>query len=552
MDQRLLDSKSGVGAMDLFNIQRGVMCSLAAAYGLQGDKEEFKRYYELFKKAQDYDKEHHDAAASAVRQSIQTIKLVCDAVPKGQEPLSTTVEGVGLGLVKRLPSDGRYVVFSDHHITDRDNRQNFFAPNNKGLYLDILKDYYGVADFDLIENGDVEELLIYEPDLGEMGEIGSWGWPKILSYRRTKTEESIRSIAADNADYYRVIYDAFASKKKYHKVVGNHDVALLDGTLMQLLRTATGYQFERPVETVLLSDNERHSYFICHGHQFDHSCTRRFAEYIGESYTQAGAWAFQGPDRTWLHNKDWLDDMLAGRRPVINNIVGTEPTGLTTGQVLSLIAAFGVGAVLGGASITAALASGSLSTAMLQTIFNIVPPQNFFEEVMQKNIAWEYFDDPDDYGKLINQIASGQRWFKVRHTEEIALTDFLANEGTPKPWGNDTPPVVVIGHSHEARLQARRPNGKTASRYINTAAAGRFENMIWGLEIVESEPSLVTWHRSAAGAPVRTLWKPASFGLVSVLQPASQATLDELLKALPPDQAPPDETAFRIAVMHDA
>ncbi len=538
--------------MDLFNIQRGVMCSLAAAYGLQGDKEEFKRYYELFKKAQDYDKEHHDAAANAVRQSIQAIKRVCDAVPAGREPLSATVEGDGLGLVKRLPSGARYVVFSDHHITDRGNRQNFFAAKNKELYLEILKDYYGVAGFDLIENGDVEELLIYEPDLGEMGDIGSWGWPKILSYRRIKIEESIRSIAADNSDYYRVIYDTFASRRKYHKVVGNHDVALLDGELLQLLRSATGYHFERPVETVLLSDSKRHSYFICHGHQFDHSCTRRFAEHIGESYTQAGAWAFQGPDRTWLHSRDWLDDMLAGRRPVTNNIVGTEPTGLTAGQVLSLVAAFGAGAVLGGASITAALASGSLSTAMLQAIFNIVPPQAFFEEVMQKNIAWEYFENPDDYGKLIDQIASGHRWFKVRHTEEIELTDFLANEGTPRPWGSDTPPTVVIGHSHEARLKARRPNGKIASRYINTAAAGRFENMIWGLEIVSGEPSLVTWHRNTTGAPVRTLWEPTSLGPISVLEPASQATLEELLKALPPEQAPLDETTFRIAMMHEA
>src|SRR5262249_39252030 len=176
----------------------------------------------------------------------------------------------------------------------------------------------------------------------------------------------------------RVIEETVAARKKYHKIVGNHDVALLDSELMQLLRDEAGYEFESPVETVLLSDDKRHSYFICHGHQFDHSCTPGFAEYIGESYTQSGAWAFQGPDRTWLYHGDCLDDMLAGQRALYNNVVGTEPTGLTTGQVLSLVAAFGVGAVLTNVVPAAAIAGGTLSVAMLQAIFNIVPPKNFF------------------------------------------------------------------------------------------------------------------------------------------------------------------------------
>jgi hypothetical protein len=468
---------------------------------------------------------------------------------------------VGLGVVKRLPADGRYVVFSDHHMTDNGNRQNFFAVENKKLYLDILENYYAVGGFDLIENGDLEELLIYEPDLSEMGDIAKWSWSEIFSYRRSQIEKNIKLIAKDNSDYYRVVYENFASKKKYHKIVGNHDVSLMDGALMELLRDETGYAFDAPVETVILSDNERHHYFICHGHQFDHSCTHGFAEYVGESYTQAGAWAFQGPDRTWLYANDWLDEMLDGTRPVYNNITGTEPSGMTPLQVVNLVTAFASGSILLGAA-TGALAAGTLSVAALEAIFNIVPPQNFFEEVMQKNIAWEYFEDPNNYVTLVDQFGSGKRWFKFRHTEEIELTDFLANETLPydgvsmqpQPWGNDVPPTVVIGHSHEARLKARRPNGKTASYYINTAAAGRFENMIWGLEIVDKTALLFTWHCDESGTPVRTTWEPFTVLSSCVLWPTSHAKLADLVKDLPKEvvaETAINETNFLIAAMHE-
>jgi len=133
----------------LDQIQQGVMCSLAGKYSAKGDGKEFNSYYGLFKKAQTYAKEHRDEAAITVTQRIKAIKLICDEVPKGDSLLSTNVRPrmvpnaipglpdvnltgmVGLGVVKRLPADGRYVVFSDHHMTDNGNRQNFFAVENK-------------------------------------------------------------------------------------------------------------------------------------------------------------------------------------------------------------------------------------------------------------------------------------------------------------------------------------------------------------------------------------------------------------------------------------
>src|SRR5690606_25630757 len=56
------------------------------------------------------------------------------------------------------------VVFSDHHMTAFKNSPNHFDDlGNYSLYLTVLRHYLETTGFTIVENGDVEEGLRYEP-----------------------------------------------------------------------------------------------------------------------------------------------------------------------------------------------------------------------------------------------------------------------------------------------------------------------------------------------------------------------------------------------------
>jgi len=512
-------------AFNVLKFQREVLRGCASQLGLQGDVDEYNAFYELFRKARAWEKDHHDEIDDKIASRVRAIKLICDAVPPGRpaedvvvperrfpdpmRPGRTFVDRSieGMRHVRRRDVRDSYVIFSDHHIFDANSRQDFFSPHNKALYLDILTNHYARQNWHLVENGDLEELLIHEPDMAELeadGGTKEWDWPKIFDYRAQKIRAQLRLIVADNRDYYDAIWTGFAARGRYHKIVGNHDVALMDHDLMDIIRQMTGYAFDTPSEVMLLSQPGRHRYCICHGHQFDHSCTPDIAPYLGETFSQSGAWAFEGPDRTWKwpENVDFLQDMLDGRRPVLNELVGIDPRSLTPLQIAALA---GVAVLYGtaGTVLTAARA-----TTALTATFTIVDPEWFFEGVTGKNIAMEYFASRNSAG-IAEEIGSGRRWFKFRHMDEITLSDFLDDTAI---WGETTPPTVVLGHSHEPRLRARHPDDNHIhARYINSGAAGRFQNLIWAVEVVRGTARMVSWHypdNDRSELPVRTEWTP--------------------------------------------
>lgn len=539
-----------------------VLCSLASQYGIKtrADREDYSDLYPLFLKARAYEKDNKDAIHSLVHARVQAIKYVSDTVvpsradldeeilplriPSPYEPGKTIPDPGPDGLchIRRRDVARNYVVFSDHHLIDKSNRQNFFGNCNKGFYLDVLSNYYAAKGFDLVENGDVEELIIHEPrDIENLEDAKNWDWPEIFERRDEMIKRQIYLIAKDNADYYRTIFNSFAKHGRYHKVVGNHDVALLKRRWMNQLRDETGYDFEDPCETLLLSDDERHHYFIAHGHQFDHSCTKGHEKKLGETISQSSAWAFQGPDRTWRFELDWIDDMLVGKRRVFNTVVGVESEkigDLSADQWTALAALFAFGGALAPGSAYYYLGNGLLSSAGLGLIFGVVPAKDFIEIVMNKNVAWEYFENPNDGSKLISEFLCGTRWFKFRHMDELYLTDFMENEAVkldgielrPPPWGDRPVPTLVLGHTHEPRLRAMRPGkkNKRARHYINSGAAGRFENLLWGVEILAGKAMLISWHRNEKSVPVRTIWEPEYTPTQGWLLPVDSATISEL------------------------
>lgn len=61
-----------------------------------------------------------------------------------------------------IAQNDRLVIFSDHHMTHRGHRHDYFFKFNHPLYCEVLR-HYGDRGFALVENGDMEELVIFEP-----------------------------------------------------------------------------------------------------------------------------------------------------------------------------------------------------------------------------------------------------------------------------------------------------------------------------------------------------------------------------------------------------
>ena len=77
-------------------------------------------------------------------------------------------------------------------------------------------------------------------------------------------------------------------------------------------------------------------------------------------------------------------------------------------------------------------------------------------------------------------------------------------------WPKGSRPNLVLGHSHEPRFQPALPTSPVgdgamnlAEFYYNAASVGRFENLLWGLEIRGEKPCLVSWQRPGGSAKAR-------------------------------------------------
>jgi hypothetical protein len=129
--------------------------------------------------------------------------------------------------------------------------------------------------------------------------------------------------------------------------------------------------------------------------------------------------------------------------------------------------------------------------------------------VFEHPVAWEYLERPGDEGSALvgvfRAVGSGDAWFKYRHTEELEMAATI-RERVP-----GRPPTVILGHTHEPRAGALDAFGEPVEWYLNAAAAGRFEGLIWGVEVHHGEARVVSWHPDPFpdGRPVRRVWQAA-------------------------------------------
>ena len=124
------------------------------------------------------------------------------------------------------PGD-RWVIFSDLHVGNGSSKDDF--KDNSALFIQVLKQYYLKGNFNLILNGDVEELQRFP----EKKIIGAW------------------------PELYWVI-DEFYQKGLFYKTIGNHDIELL---------LNEGKDSRYPIHHGLVLKWNDHSLFVFHGHQ---------------------------------------------------------------------------------------------------------------------------------------------------------------------------------------------------------------------------------------------------------------------------------------------
>jgi metallophosphoesterase superfamily enzyme len=121
----------------------------------------------------------------------------------------------------------KIVIFSDFHMGNGKSRDDF--SKNGPMVKEILEKYYLTNDWDLILNGDIEELQKFT--LHKIREF----WEPL----------------------YRV-FSSFYQKNQLHKISGNHDDKLL-------LELSNHKRF--PLYDAIRLDYHNQEFFIYHGHQ---------------------------------------------------------------------------------------------------------------------------------------------------------------------------------------------------------------------------------------------------------------------------------------------
>lgn len=439
-------------------------------------------------------------AERAVSDAFDYLELVA----RGFTPPATAR---GHRYVKRAPCQGaRYVVFSDHHVTPGGHLQDFFVRSgNSALYAEVLEAYCATRDYVVVENGDVEELVIFDP--GEhphqherLREV-TGDWEELRQRRLVVRKQQLYRILHDGAlAPWREVSKTLAQRGRLIRVAGNHDFDLQQAELYPLFERALGYREGCVFDYLCLHDKPALArYVIAHGHQYDQVSNPTAGRQFGETMSETrGVW-FQGADRHWGWEFDGPRAWLAGDRQ-LRNLLVTDLPGNQRDE--------------------------NLPAPPYPELLELQRDpwlQALFERwLFGRNLAWEYFAERSALRAFWREVVPGKRFAKFRHMNE----ERIRHELTTRFPDATRRPTLVLGHSHEARFHAFSAYGdEPCDFYLNTGAAGRFENLVWAVEIDDGVARLVSWSRPHGPRgderPTRRVWTPRGTTTLAAGPPAS-------------------------------
>lgn len=460
-------SPTDARAIPLVNVQRSLSLQMARAFALQDDQRDFRRLFDVQEAFLGLD---WPATGLVVIDAMSALRRVLH----GDVPDRTGYRRV----IRRPLGDGPIVVFSDHHALPATNRQAGLWLANRDAYATLLR-HYGTADWTVVENGDVEDLVIFEPEttvamydelirtrkgLGRSRRLLEWYRedPEALivalrDARRHRRRRQLEAIVGEpgNRGYYDALRE-LAAAGRLVRLAGNHDYDL------QSIGAPEAHLV--PDDILVLTDQDAPQLVLMHGHQFDQATHPGVATLYGEVVSEClGVW-YQGPDRTWS---------AADSRRIIE---GGFPNRLATHHD-------------GHRSVSPTL---FLSALLSPRVRDDEDWARAWESLFGHPIAWEY--GARDWqsavkghlahpGDLVDQAMVGRQFFKFRHLDEFEILRGLGQLGIDVG--------LVLGHSHEIRSFSAGPRGQP---YYNSGAVGRFEGLIWALEIEEGQVTVVGWH----------------------------------------------------------
>lgn len=408
---------------------------------------------------------------------VQTALADIDAALVGKGPLDAL----------RLPVSGRYVIFSDHHNTQEGHRHDYFEVN-RPVFTHALSEYYD-AGFTLVEDGDVEELVVYDPalDQGEAGLRAKLSFAGLEARREEFRAEQLRLLLNEprqQAMWSQI--ERFHSDGRWVRIIGNHDVDEKSPVFDAIMEERfPGFH----ARDILFLDNAdgQAEYAVLHGHQFDAWSNEDDAARAGETISENLAIWFEGSDKHW--KSDETTPLLSGRAALPNELVSARPGTRETPH--------------------RAPALTDDTRAPLLDVEPLASERGFgarlFEFLAEKlaghAISWEYFEAADSPGRAFRrEVMGGERFIKFRHMDEQVISREL--DAAP----DRERPTLVLGHTHEPRFEARWPNGGAVeTRMMNCGSAGRYDNLVFGIEIVDGEASLISWSQ-VDGQMQRRVW----------------------------------------------
>lgn len=514
-----------VTALENKQIQRDVVKAMAQHFGLvtQADKDMFDDYWHMIFDGRKFAHKNHKQIEEDLDGAYQMLAELGAKQGLFAESVAPTERPVTWSRIKESTDFSHYVIFSDHHFTNLPNsraRLNYAKEDNLDLYLRVLDHYADAPEWCLVENGDIEECVIFETTAADAVirrdtrqdmpiELSAREWQGFLRHRYDQRKVALKNVFEGFEPYYEKIKSRFIDDgARYVRLTGNHDTysdSPFEDELLEMIDDKLG---GHPIYDILrIGDVDNVSHIVMHGHQFDSVSLQHgeinFALSCGEVFSESTAWTNEGPDRYWdAHaSSGWIHD-----ERVFLNTLARETPGRAN---IFRIAHFVIGMLIGG------LQPGSTGR-------NSARPS--VEKMMKHEIAWEYFDHEDPIHALGLEVLTGEDVFKFRHLSEINLTKKydeyyggVERSDEDEQW---TAPMLILGHTHEPRHNAVDLDNVEWPAYMNSGSAGRFHNLIWCVEITPAGEQIVSW--SQVGRELhRTVWTPeAERVLGGVSQPA--------------------------------
>lgn len=194
--------------------------------------------------------------------------------------------------IRRLPSNGKYFLFSDFHLYTEGTSNAVAFQETMPLYLAALQ-YYATQNYHLIENGDIEDYWLRGGSLyGFFYDIAS----ALPSPYLDKTYNEAQVLAAakfhlhaivdQNKPLYTMIRSAFYDQHRYTRTVGNHDDVYSHPKMVEALQHF--YPSIQVHEYVVFDHDGKGIAVIAHGHQTD-AWDMEGCSFLGKPVTSLGS-----------------------------------------------------------------------------------------------------------------------------------------------------------------------------------------------------------------------------------------------------------------------